>query len=64
MKGVGESVRGKWSGDVDLNNGKLNHLNVFQKYQRVLKEAFQVGLRETLSVQTSLLLLKLSHIHT
>ncbi len=31
VEGLGESVRGEWSGDVDLHDGKLQQL--FQQYQ-------------------------------
>jgi cell division protein ZapA (FtsZ GTPase activity inhibitor) len=42
VKGVGESVRGIWSGDVDLNDGALDDL--FLEYQKVLGETAQIGL--------------------
>lgn len=42
VKGIGESVRGDWSGDVDLNDGALDAL--FQEYRKVLGEAAQIGL--------------------
>ena len=42
VKGIGESVRGEWSRDVDLNGGKLDAL--FQEYRKLLGEAAQIGL--------------------
>ena len=42
MKELGESVRGEWSGDVDLNDGKLDDL--FQKYKKALGTASQIRL--------------------
>ena len=34
VKGLGESMKGDWSGDVDLNDGKLDLL--YQEYRRRL----------------------------
>ena len=42
VKGVGESVRGIWSGDVDLNDGALDEL--FREYQKVRADAAEIGL--------------------
>ena len=44
VSGLGESVRGQWSGDVDLNDGSLNSL--YCKYKQQLKAAGGIGLRE------------------
>lgn len=38
VKGIGESVRGIWSGDVYLNDV------LFQEYQKVCAKAAQIGL--------------------
>ena len=37
-------MRGQWSGDVDLNDGKLNLLQ--EQYQRRLEEVSHIGLGE------------------
>lgn len=42
VKGIGESMRGQWSGDVDLNDGKLNLLH--QEYQKRLEDVSHIGL--------------------
>ena len=44
VKGLCESVKGQWSGDVDLNDGQLEVL--YQEYQLRLNTAKQIGLRE------------------
>ena len=44
VKGLCESVKGQWSGDVDLNDGQLDVL--YQEYQLWLNTAKQIGLRE------------------
>ena len=44
VKGLCESVKGQWSGDVDLNDGQLDVL--YQEYQLQLNTAKQIGLRE------------------
>ena len=40
--GLGESTRSKWSGDVDLNDGKLQE--VFEAYTKRLEFVKQVGM--------------------
>lgn len=42
VKGIGESVSGNWSGDVDLNDGKLQLQ--FDKYQKRLNTVENLGL--------------------
>lgn len=42
VKGLGESMKGDWSGDVDLNDRKLDLL--YQEYRRRLEEASHIGL--------------------
>ena len=42
VRGIGESVRGEWWGDVDLNDGSLDLL--YQDYQKQLSNAARVGL--------------------
>lgn len=44
VKGICESVKGQWSGDVDLNDGKLN--NLYQVYQQRLQMVSGVGLKD------------------
>ena len=44
VKGIGESMRGEWSGDVDLNDGKLALLHL--ECQRLLKETSRIGLED------------------
>ena len=41
VKGIGESVRGDWSGNVDLNDGALDAL--FLEYRNVLRETAEIG---------------------
>ena len=42
VKGLGESMRGQWSGDADLNDGCLNTL--YQEYKQRLKFAAEIGI--------------------
>ena len=42
VKGTWESTTGKWSGDVDLNNGKLEQL--YKNYQEQVRFTESVGL--------------------
>ena len=42
MKGLGESMSGRWSGDVDLNDGSLE--KSYANYLQRLKEAKEIGL--------------------
>ena len=42
MKGLWESTRGQWSGDADLNNGKLSML--YDEYKERLAKASTLGL--------------------
>lgn len=42
VKGLGESVSGRWSGDVDLNDGSLE--KSYANYLQRLKEAKEIGL--------------------
>ncbi len=41
VPGLGDSVRGDWSGDVDLNDGRLQLM--FLEYQERLEEIKQFG---------------------
>lgn len=42
VKGIWESTRGVWSGDVDLNDGKLKSFQ--QKYQQQIEWCNGIGL--------------------
>jgi hypothetical protein len=42
VKGLKESVKGEWSGDVDMNDGSLSKL--FQEYQGRMEAAGKIGL--------------------
>ena len=42
VKGLCESVSGKWSGDVDLNDGQMNRL--YQKFQQQVQWVDGIGL--------------------
>jgi len=42
VKGLWQSVSGEWSGDVDLNDGKLQHL--YTKFQVTLAWIDKMGL--------------------
>lgn len=44
VKGLWESTRGQWSGDVDLGDGQLQLL--YQKYQERLGRAKELGLEQ------------------
>ena len=44
VMGLKESVRGEWSGDADLSDGKLKYL--YQKYKHKLQVAASIGLKE------------------
>ena len=44
MKGLCESTRGVWSGDIDLNDGELDKL--FQSMQKRLAFIQSLGLKE------------------
>ena len=44
VKGLKESVKGEWSGDVDMNDGSLNKL--FQEYQGRVEAARKIGLED------------------
>ena len=48
VKGLCESVKGQWSGDVDLNDGKLNSL--YQAYQQRLQRISGISLKNRSSV--------------
>ena len=48
IKGLGESVYGKWCGDIDLNDGKLDQLHRF--YSERLKFVNSIGLNERTGV--------------
>ena len=52
VKGIGESVKGEWSGDVDLNDGKLDDL--FQEYKGALESASRIGLGNSAQVHADL----------
>ena len=49
-KGLCESVRGEWSGDVDLNDGKLQKM--FSDYQNHLKWIAGLGLDDRHDIET------------
>lgn len=42
VKGIGESVKGEWWGDVDLNDGALGLL--YQDYMKRLDDVARMGL--------------------
>lgn len=44
VAGLGESVSGEWSGDVDLGNGHLQ--DMFKQYQRRLQMIRNIGLKD------------------
>ena len=44
-KGLKESARGQWSGDVDLNDGSLQLKNNMKGYRTRLEVAANVGLK-------------------
>ena len=44
VQGLRESVRGQWSGDVDLNDGQLQSL--YLEYKQQLKPTGEIGLGE------------------
>ena len=44
VEGLGESMRGEWSGDVDLNDGQLQQL--FQQYQSHMEFIKTIGLND------------------
>ena len=44
VKGVWESTKGEWSGDVDLNDGQLDYLH--QQFKELLKWTEGTGLKE------------------
>ena len=44
VEGLCESVRGEWSGDIDLSDGQLQQL--FQQYQGRLQFINKIGLDE------------------
>ena len=44
MEGLCETVRGEWSGDVDLHDGQLQEM--FQQYQSRLQFINKIGLDE------------------
>ena len=37
-------MRGEWSGDIDLNDGKLS--NLYQNFKDRMKAASEIGLKE------------------
>ena len=41
VSGLGESVRGEWNGDVDLNDGAISHL--YNEYQQHLDFVTSIG---------------------
>ena len=41
MSGLGESVRGEWNGDVDLNDGAVSHL--YNEYKQHLDFVTSIG---------------------
>ena len=45
VAGLGESVKGEWSGDVDLGDGRLQEM--FKEYQRRLQMIARIGRRES-----------------
>lgn len=49
VKGLGESMRGQWSGDVDMNDGHL--VGLYQEYKHRLKKATDIGLGERGTLQ-------------
>ena len=49
MKGLKESTKGEWSGDVDKNDGSLSKL--FQEYQSRILVAGKIGLGDRCSPQ-------------
>ena len=44
VAGLGESVKGEWSGDVDLGDGRLQEM--FKEYQRRLQMMARIGLKD------------------
>ena len=44
VAGLGESVKGEWSGDVDLGDGRLQEM--FKEYQRRLQIIARIGLKD------------------
>ena len=44
VAGLGESVKGEWSGDVDLGDGRLQEM--FKEYQRRLQMIARIGLKD------------------
>lgn len=52
VKGLWESTRGQWSGDVDLGDGQLQSL--YQRYQERLGRAKELGLGQPTDFETDL----------
>lgn len=50
VKGLGESVRLEWSGDVDLNDGKV--LALYKQYRECLDFISKIGLKERRAMTT------------
>lgn len=44
MKGLWESVSGKWGGDIDLSDGKLGHL--YTQYENRIKQVKSLGMQD------------------
>ena len=44
IKGIWESTKGEWSGDVDLNDNQLE--NIYSMFQKQLQWAERIGLNE------------------
>ena len=44
VAGLGESVKGKWSGDVDIGDGRLQEM--FKEYQKRLQMIAKIGLKD------------------
>ena len=49
VKGLKESVKGEWSGDVDMNDGSLSDL--FREYKGQIEAASTIGLRDRCTQQ-------------
>ncbi len=65
VRGLGESMRGEWSGDIDLNDGSLKSMN--NEHQKLLKFIDDKGIvqscyRTELKEVDELILKDLTHI--
>ena len=50
IKGLGESTRGVWCGDVDLNDGKLNALQSLFSERLKFVKAIGLGTRKEITI--------------